>query len=139
MSRYPCRLVRAGFVAALALGLAVAALGGCAAMSRPTRPAAISHVVFVKLKNPAEAPALIADSDRLLPAIPSVVSYACGQHLDTGRTNIDGNYDVGLYVGFDDEAGYRTYVDHPNHVELVNTWRSKWEWIRIHDVGDSTP
>ncbi|MFM9994536.1 MAG: Dabb family protein [Phycisphaerales bacterium] len=139
MSRPNGRSVRAWFVAVIAAALAATVLGGCAAMSRPTRPAAISHVVFVKLKNAAEAPALIADSDRLLPAIPGVVSYACGRHLDTGRTNIDGNYDVGLYVGFDDEAGYRTYVDHPNHVQLVNTWRSKWEWIRIHDVRDSTP
>jgi hypothetical protein len=46
---------------------------------------------------------------------------------------------VGLYVGLVDEAGYRTYLEHPSHVELVTTWRPRWEWIRIYDVGDATP
>lgn len=138
MKRPAAHGLRRALAGAVAASIGAGTLGGCAA-AHPARPAAISHVVLVKLKDPGEAAALIADSDRLLPAIPGVVSYACGRHLDTGRATIDGNYDVGLYVGFDDEAGYRTYVDHPNHIELVNTWRSKWEWIRIHDVGDSTP
>ncbi len=122
--------------------LVVPLLAGCATNVQqrgPARPAAVSHVVFIKLKDPAQARALIADSDRLLPAIPGVVSYACGRHFDIGRPNIDSSYDVGLYVGLADEAGYRTYLEHPNHVELVNTWRPRWEWIRIYDVGDATP
>lgn len=118
-------------------------LGGCASSGAEarhgSRPAPISHVVFIKLKNPADAAALIAESDRLLPAIPSVTSYACGRHFDMGRPNIDSSYDVGLYVGFADAAGYQTYVDHPNHVQLVTDWRPRWESIRIYDVGDQTP
>ncbi len=118
-------------------------VAGCRAApphaDRPVRPAAISHIVLIKLKDPAQAAALIADSDRLLPAIPSVTSYACGPHFDMGRPNIDSTYDVGVYVGFADGAGYQTYVDHPNHVQLVNTWRPRWEWIRIYDVGDASP
>jgi hypothetical protein len=119
---------------------ASAVFGGCATWTpAPSRPASISHVVFFKLKAASDAPELLADCDAKLPAIPGVVSYASGRHLDIGRTNVESGYDLGLYVGLEDEAGYRAYLDHPNHAELVQKWRPRWEWIRIYDVYDPTP
>lgn len=103
------------------------------------RPARINHLAFFKLKNPADADELIADCDRMLATIPGVVSYYAGKHIDTGRTNIDANYDVGFFVGFTTEAAYARYVEHPNHIAAVNKWKPRWEWIRIHDVLDETP
>lgn len=124
----------------LACGAAAAlALGGCAATCPARRPAAVSHVVFIKLKTPADADALIADCDRLIPAIPGVSAYTCGRHLDVGRANVERDYDAGLYVGFADAGAYRAYLDHANHTALVNAWRPRWEWIRIYDVEDRTP
>ncbi len=119
-------LVMAGFL-----------VGGCA--SGPVRPARISHVVFLKLVDPAETDALIADCDRLLPRIPGVVSYCAGKHVETGRSTVDSDYDVGLYVGFRTESDYAVYVDHPLHIELVTTWRPRLEWLRVYDVLDETP
>jgi len=113
-------------------------LGGCASI-RGERPAEMNHVVLFKLKLAEDAAALIADSDASLPRIPGVVSYFAGRHLDVGRANVEKDYDVGLYVGFDTEASYRAYLDHPLHTELVTRWRPKWEWIRIYDVRDPTP
>jgi hypothetical protein len=105
--------------------------------SPPPRPARINHLAFFKLKNPADAPELIADCDRMLATIPGVVSYYAGTHLDTGRgERVDSNYDVGFYVGFENEQAYARYVDHPNHVAAVNKWRPRWEWIRVHDIVD---
>jgi hypothetical protein len=126
---------------AIAGGVAGAVLcAGCATTpTAPSRPAAISHVVFFKLKSAADAPELLTDCDAKLPGIPGVVSYAAGRHLDIGRTNIDSDYDLGLYVGLADEAGYRAYLEHPLHTELVQKWRARWEWIRIYDVYDPTP
>lgn len=117
-----------------------AALVGCA-VSGPAgrstpRPARISHVVFLKLHDPGERGELLADCHRLLPAIPGVVSYAGGRHLDVGRASVDGDYDVGLYIGFETERDYAVYVDHPLHVELVESWRDRLEWMRVHDVLD---
>lgn len=114
-------------------------LGGCAVTCPARRPAVVSHVVFVKLKSPADADALIADCDRLIPAIPGVAAYACGRHLDIGRSNVDGDYDAGLYVGFADADAYRAYLDHANHTALVDAWRPRWEWVRIYDVEDRSP
>ncbi|MCI0364463.1 MAG: Dabb family protein [Phycisphaerales bacterium] len=127
--------------------IAVVSLGGCRAGTTgslkagalPPRPARINHLAFFKLKEPADAPELIADCDRLLATIPGVVSYHAGTHLEAGRPTVDSNYDVGFYVGFAIEADYARYVDHPNHVKAVNKWRPRWEWIRIHDVVDDTP
>ena len=126
----------------LALLIAPALLAGCATVDngpQDQRPAEISHIVFIKLKNPADAPALITDSDRLLPGIPGVTRYACGRHVDTGRATVIHDYDVGLYVGFDSKEDYAVYVDHPDHKALVAEWRPRSEWLHAYDVLDDTP
>jgi len=102
------------------------------------RPANIHHLVFVGLEDPADAAAIIADSDELLAQIPSVTYYFCGPHHDIGRSGIDAAYDIALGVGFDDDDGYRTYLEHPDHVEFVRRWRPRAKWLRIHDVLDAT-
>jgi hypothetical protein len=125
-------------------GLVTASMGpvlaGCAGGSGGTasRPARISHIVFLKLQDPAQRGDLLADCDRLLPGIPGVVSYAGGRHLDVGRETVDGAYDIGLYIGFETEADYAGYVEHPNHVELLDIWRERLDWLRVHDVLDET-
>lgn len=116
------------------------AIGLGVGLAKPApRPAEINHVVFFKLKDPADTQALIRACDEMLGTIPDVASYYCGEHVDIGRAGIDSDYDVGFYVGFDDLDAYRAYLDHPAHVEAVNTWRPRWEWIRIYDVRDPTP
>jgi hypothetical protein len=125
--------------AALVTVAALALLAGCAAGgSGPARPARISHIVFFKLDDPGRRPELLADCDRLLPTIPGVVSYAAGRHLDVGRDTVDGDYDLGLYIGFETEGDYAAYIDHPNHTELVGAWRDRLEWLRVHDVIDES-
>tara|TARA_Y100001933_G_C18730579_1_gene451492 strand:+ start:253 stop:669 length:417 start_codon:yes stop_codon:yes gene_type:complete len=132
---------RIGTAATILAGvLACPGLGACAGggSSGPTRPARISHIVFFKLEDPSQRDALLADCDRLLPAIPGVVSYAAGRHLDVGRNTVDGDYDLGLYIGFETERDYAVYVDHPNHTELVGSWRDRLAWLRVHDVLDES-
>jgi len=108
--------------------------------STAQRPAAINHLAFFKLKDPADAAELIADCDTNLATIPGVVAYFCGPHLDTGRgERIDANYDVGFYVGFMTEADYSGYVEHPRHKQMLAKWQPRWDWIRVQDVSDETP
>lgn len=137
----PSRFTAPTLLFSLAVWILVA--GGCCSTCRvaegPGRPARINHLAFFKLKNAAEAPELIRDCDAQLAVIPGVVSYYCGTHLDVGRSNVDGNYDVGFFVGFESEEDYRHYVNHPNHVAVVEKWKPRWEWIRVHDVLDETP
>ena len=134
--------MRAWFVIWFVMGLWAASIGlaGCATSPPVTRRAApVSHVVFFKLKAATDASELLADCDAKLTAIPGVLSYAAGKHLDMGRSNVESDYDLGLYVGLADETGYRAYLEHPSHTELVQKWRPRWEWIRIYDVYDPTP
>ena len=99
----------------------------------------INHVVFIKLVKPKHADKLVGDCDRLLPTIPGVHGYWCGQHGDFGRTTVDDDYDVGLCVSFRSSEDYAVYVEHENHVELVQSWKPHMEWIRVHDVVSGTP
>lgn len=105
-------------------------LGACA-----SQPPPISHVVLIDLLDEEDTPALLADSERLLRSIPSVRSFAAGRHIETGRASVLADYDVGLVIAFDDPAGYTAYVDHPKHVELVETWGPRLASIRIFDVA----
>lgn len=102
----------------------------------PIRPAPILHLVYFHLADPADAPALLADCQELLPGIPGVLAYAAGTHLDTGRESVDGDYDVALLVGFPDVAAYQVYLRHEDHLELLARWGGKLTSYTIHDVLD---
>ncbi len=78
------------------------------------------------------------DCDRLLRPIQSVRSFAAGPHIETGRESVLSDYDVGLVIGFDTVDGYAEYVEHPLHVELVETWRSRIAAIRVYDIYDTS-
>ena len=131
--------------------LACAALGiafvGCAstpeaqslARKADLDTAPITHVVLVQLKDPTRTAELIADCDQVLPAIKGVSGYSCGIPLVTGRTNVTGDYDVGIYVGFRTDADYRSYVDDPRHLAMVDRWRDGWKAVRIFDVISGMP
>lgn len=103
------------------------------------RPGAINHVVLVTLKDPADAAALIADTDRLIGPIPSVKSYFCGPPRPSDRSEVDSSFTVGLYVGFESQEDYQAYLDHQGHRTLEETWRPRIESIRIFDITDPTP
>ena len=101
--------------------------------------APLTHVVLVQLKDPSRAAELVQDCDRVLPSIEGVSAYSCGVPLVMGRTNVTSDYDVGIYVGFRTEAAYRTYVDHPRHLEMVEGWREGWKSVRMFDIVDGVP
>lgn len=124
------RSVAAIFLAPTAL------LGGCVSTG-PARPVAtISHVVFVELADPADAPALLADSDAVLAAIPSVAVYSAGPHIDTGRATVLSDYDIGIVLGFDTVEDLAAYVVHPDHVAFVERWKPRTTRLRVYDIHD---
>ncbi|MBM4113486.1 MAG: Dabb family protein [Phycisphaerae bacterium] len=135
-------LVRA--LAAAAAVVALAPVGACTGEQVIHGPGpragvaaapAITHVVLISLVDPSQADALIADCNGTLPKIPDVVFYGCGRPVDIGRTNVDGDYTVGVIIGFDSEAGYARYLDDPQHKRLVDAWRPRWSRARIFDLG----
>lgn len=96
----------------------------------------ISHVVLVQLEDPSLAGEVIADARRRLGAIPGVVSFSVGGHIDTGRATVMSDYDVGMIIGFDTEAAYAGYVTHPDHVAFVEAWKPGITGLRIWDIHD---
>lgn len=133
----------AGLAAAAAVGAALGglgALGGCAGGAGRSAdvalaPGLINHVVFFELEDPADAEALIEESLRL-GALPGVTACYAGRHIDTGRSTVLTDYDVGFFVAFDSEEAYAQYVAHPDHVALVEKWRPRLRALRVHDVLD---
>jgi len=101
------------------------------------RPTMIQHVVLIKLNDSNQRAALIDDCNRLLPGINGVSSYWCGSPDQSGRVSpaIDTNWDVALCVGYPDADAYGAYVADPAHVVLVDTWKARFQWLRIHDVS----
>ena len=100
-------LLCTGAAAAILLTASCATAGpGREARSEP----AICHVALVTLKDPADAPALIAACRHDLAPIPGVTTFQAGPRLDTGRANVEGGYDIGLYIGFASASAYVFYT-----------------------------
>lgn len=112
-------------------------LTGCASHQRIVkRPALISHVVLVTLNDPSQADAAIKDCNAMLRDIPGIVAFSVGKHIDTGRATVDGSYDVGLYIGFNSADAYTGYVEHPQHIALVEKWKPSIKQMRVFDFKD---
>ncbi len=78
----------------------------------------IRHVVIFRWKPGTAASAVdhLEDGLRGLPAaIPQLRRYVFGRDLGL----VEGNGDFGVVADCDDEAGWRAYLDHPRHVEVV--------------------
>ncbi|MCB9847555.1 MAG: Dabb family protein [Phycisphaeraceae bacterium] len=103
------------------------------------RPALISHIVLIDVKDEADIPAVLQDSETYLSRIPGVVSFAAGAPVDTGRDKVIADYDVGLNIGFDSVEAYNGYVTHPDHVGLVTKWTPRFNSLRIYDFMDGAP
>jgi hypothetical protein len=76
------------------------------------------HLVLFRFKPDVtdEQRAAVADVLRALPPqIPEITGYHVG--LDANLR--EGNWDLGVAAVFADEAGWRTYLDHPAHVAAV--------------------
>lgn len=122
-------------------GVWLTVLTGCDSAPKASSPqpvmARVSHIVLFKLKDPAQASALIADCDQMLGPIPGVAGMHAGRHLDTGRgPMVMSDYDVGLWIAFDSEASLRAYDTNPNHKALVEKWRPQLVSIRVYDILD---
>lgn len=113
-------------------------MGGCAAQHTPIDPGKINHVVLFNLKDASMTTELMEDCDTHLKSIPAVRTYACGPHFEMGRQNINSDYMLGLLVSFDDEAGYKAYLEHPGHVTLVEKWRPEFSNVTIYDITNGT-
>ena len=99
-------------------------------------PALISHIVLITLKDPIDLEAIRWAADFSLGTIPSVATYACGSHHETGRSTVLNDYDLAIYLGFASQEDLDAYVTHPQHVGFVERWDPKVELWRVYDMLD---
>ena len=121
----------------IALG-AAATLGGCATTDFDRKAAGsshLNHVVLISLADPMDAEACAADCRTMLSGIDAVETIWVGTPVDTGRDAVDGDYEVGLCVGFETMDGLQEYLQDPRHLELVALWKPRATGFRIFDVG----
>ncbi|MEM6313100.1 MAG: Dabb family protein [Planctomycetota bacterium] len=95
----------------------------------------LKHIVFFRLKDPAQTQALIDHAELLLKPIPTVRGFSIGTPADTPvRDVVQRDYHVGMVVTFDDVAGHDVYGPHPKHDEFVALHKDDWEDVRVFDV-----
>ncbi len=85
-----------------------------------TPPRQLVHIVWFKI-NPdltTEQDAAFIVELRKLDEIPQVNNLEIGRFQDLGDTRAMSELDIIMQMGFDSEEDYRTYQDHPIHVQL---------------------
>lgn len=81
----------------------------------------IRHVVVFSWKPEATAEQveqIVAELRKLAVSIPAIKAYSCGP--DAGITQ--GSSDFAIVADFDDEAGYLSYRDNPDHRAIIATY-----------------
>jgi hypothetical protein len=97
------------------------------------------HHVFFWLKTPqsqADQQQLIAGL-KTLGAIPTIRQIHVGVLASTEKRDVvDTSWDVSELMFFDDEAGQKTYQDHPIHQAFVKNNSHLWAKVLVYDSLD---
>lgn len=76
---------------------------------------------------------LLRDCRELLSQIPGVRHLWAGVPVPSERSVVDGTYDVGLCVIFDDKAGHDVYQPHPLHERFISRNKGHWAKVQVRD------
>jgi hypothetical protein len=113
----------------------VLALSACTTV-RP-RPASVTHVVLVWLKDSVTAAELaeIREHTLDLRAIPGVTAVRVGSAVPSRRPIEDDSFDLGVVMDFESVEAMRHYVDDPRHEEFVRRYvKGRAERLLIYDI-----
>jgi hypothetical protein len=129
---------RSSIVFGCALILVHLLSAGCS--TTPDTPSTgVGHLVLFDLADPADQDAFIADNRAAMREIPGIVSVIIGPPLLSDREVEIDDFDIGLVIEFTSAVAYADYLNHPAHVELGRTWRSRIARMRIVDVRQAPP
>jgi hypothetical protein len=97
------------------------------------------HHVFFWLKNPesdADQQQLIAGL-KTLATIPTIRQIHVGVLASTEKRDVvDTSWNVSELMFFDDEAGQKTYQDHPIHQTFIKNNSHLWAKVLVYDSLD---
>ena len=78
----------------------------------------IDHLVFVAVREnaaPEDVDDLVSSIRGLKDTVPSVVDLTVGENF----SERSGGYTHGIFVRFESREGLREYMEHPNHLAVV--------------------
>ena len=77
------------------------------------------HVLVLKW-HPGVTPEQGEEAAAALRALPGEIPELLEMRVGTDLGLRDGSWDLGFMATFDDEAGWRTYLDHPAHLKVAH-------------------
>lgn len=97
------------------------------------------HHVFFWLKNPDS----IEDRDKLVEGVKGLSKIETIRKIHVGipastekRDVVDNSWGVSELMFFDDEAGQKTYQDHPIHQAFIKDYGHLWDKVIVYDVSE---
>ncbi|MCO6043712.1 Dabb family protein [Aeoliella sp. ICT_H6.2] len=97
----------------------------------------VSHCVYFKLKDRSTeaVEALVAECKEKLDGHPGVLAFNVGV-VGTGfdRPVNDNDWDVALYLLFEDRAAHDTYQMSERHQSYIATNKDSWAEVRVFDA-----
>ena len=95
------------------------------------------HSVYFWLKPEltTEERAAFTREIQALREISTVRACIIGPPAASDKPVIDGSYDYGLVLAFEDRAGEEAYLTHPLHRAFADKWRSRWT-VKIYDCEE---
>jgi hypothetical protein len=125
---------------AIPCALAASLLVACSGMTMRVKPVGaveqrIQHVVLVELDDPACAPEMVQDMRVAFEGIPTLAGWQAGSKVDTGRSQVQAWYTIGIVTEFDSVEDYKAYLEHPRHKALVDKWKPRWKRSEMFDFG----
>ena len=105
---------------------------------RPKKKSLLHHVFFW-LKNPQSE----ADKQQLISGLKTLTGIPAIRQIHVGviastekREVVDTSWDVSELMFFDDEAGQKTYQDHPIHQDFIKNCSHLWKKVLVYDAID---
>jgi len=97
---------------------------------------AVGHAVVFELTDPARASVLAAELRTLLAETPGLLEGSAGTRADVAvREGVtDTRFDVLLWTHFESVAAFRTYLEAPAHVQLVERFTPELADVRVYDA-----
>ncbi len=97
------------------------------------------HHVFFWLKNPES----VEDRDKLVQGVKTLAGIKTIRKVHVGvpastekRDVVDTSWQVSELMFFDNEAGQKTYQDHPIHQAFVKNYSHLWAKVVVYDVAE---
>ena len=125
------------------LATTIALTAGTAAIALPLgtmqEKKQLVHHVFFWLKNPDS----IEDRDQLVQGVKTLSKIETIRKIHVGvlastekRDVVDTTWQVSELMFFDDEAGQKTYQDHPIHLDFIKNYGHLWAKVIVYDAAE---